>query len=168
MRKMIAIITCLTLLVSFSACKSNDNIEVPATFYYLATEIAYNNEQGVIAAEIRETCDISNDVVGILNRYLSGPSSENLQSPFPVETSIESLDYEEGAVILQLSSAYATLSGIQLTLANACLYKTVVALTNYETVCLQCTEELDGDLSITLNADSLLLIDNTHNTPTTD
>ena len=62
---------------------------------------------------------------GLIRTLLAGPEGEGLASPFPRGTSLRGWRQENGVVTLDLSEAYGGLSGVELTLADACIVLTL-------------------------------------------
>ena len=168
MRRKIALVLILALVLSLLGCSEKEDIEVPASFYYCASTVAYDSPNGVIASEVRETKSVCEDLTALLNLYLQGPLNADYRNPFPEGTVIEAMEWENSALILTVSAQFSQLTGLELTLASACLAKTALSQTGQRTVRIQCeSNPLDGNPSITLSADSLLLVDITEAAPET-
>lgn len=73
---------------------------------------------------------------GLIRVLLAGPEGEGLASPFPRGTSLRGWRQESGVVTLDLSEAYGGLSGVELTLADACIVLTLCRLEDVEAVYL--------------------------------
>ena len=73
---------------------------------------------------------------GLIRTLLAGPEGEGLASPFPRGTSLRGWRQENGVVTLDLSEAYGGLSGVELTLADACIVLTLCRLEDVEAVYL--------------------------------
>lgn len=164
MRRMICLLFTITLLFSLCACSDEDtNMQVPAKFYYCSRTISYDSETGVIDSEVREIKALANDITSILNLYLEGPRSDQLTSPFPDGSCVERLNQNGTEVTLLMSKPFTQLTGLDLTLAFACLSKTVFSLTDAQTLTIRGGNiNLDGNSHITLTRDSLLLLDENH------
>ena len=63
-----------------------------------------------------------------MEELLDGPLDETLRSPFPAGTALLSLALEGGRAVVDLSSAYGTLSGVSLTLADYAIALTLAQL----------------------------------------
>lgn len=61
----------------------------------------------------------------LMDRLLSGPRGEELQSPFPAGTQLLSLQVDGGRALVDLSGQYSTLSGVGLTLADYSITMTI-------------------------------------------
>lgn len=154
----------LALLMLFTGCTPTaQNIEEPVTFYYLRQDFDYNAADGVITSEIRESADCA-DETAILQRYFRGPEDPGLQCPFPTATELISLSIQENTATVTLTDNFSSLTGIDLTVACACISKTVIALTNTQQVTVKTqTQNLGGQNSITMTEADILLIDNSKN-----
>lgn len=154
MKKFIAILLAVFILLLLPACQAEDESRAAHYFYYLRADILYGAEDAVISAETLEPDSASaND---LLNRYILGPSSEHLVSPFPEGTRIKSIKQSGDSLLVYLSSDFLALSGLEHTLACACLAKTCFSLYNITEI----TIRVEGnDQSTTLTPNLLTLID---------
>ena len=57
----------------------------------------------------------------LMEALLSGPTEEELNSPFPSGVSLRSWGLEEGVLVLNLSEQYGGLTDISLTVADYCI-----------------------------------------------
>lgn len=159
MKKIISISLALLLLLSLWGCgNSHDSIAVPAEFYYRNATASYNSDSAVICGETRESS--GHDLTDIVNIYLQGPITPNCLSPFPAGVTVVSVDQRDDRLYIVLSSPFDTLSGIDLTLACACLSKTMMELTQCNAVEISVPNaSLNGKSSIIIDEQSLLLLD---------
>jgi len=158
MKQIITIILALLLLL-LTGCRSEEQELVsPVSYYYLSEPVTALPEQDIIVAEQRETVQFagSNTMKPLLDDYLSGPVAINYQSPFPRDTTIQEIKFAEHTVSVILSEEFAKLSGINLSVACACLTKTLMELTGVTVVTISVSETtLDGKEAITMYADQL-------------
>lgn len=70
----------------------------------------------------------------LIRKLLDGPTDESLKSTIPDGTSLLSLEIQLGRAIVDLSSAYGTLSGVELTLADYAITLTLTQLTDISSV----------------------------------
>lgn len=160
MKRLISILIAVCLIISMSSCTQGDEIASPVHYYYLRTEFTYGASDSVIAAEVRESAGFENNYEALLDFYLSGPVNTEFLSPFPASTKLHSLSWENGVLCLTLSDSFAQLTGLDLSLACACLGKTCMELTGAEEVVLRAqTQQLDGEDTIIITADSFVLLD---------
>ena len=89
---------------------------------------------------------------------LSQPETTGLASPAPSGTRLLSCQQEEGQLRLDLSEQYGGLSGVELTVANACLTLTLCQLEGVEEVYVTVEgEPLPYQTLRTMGADDVLL-----------
>ena len=150
MRKALCLLLALLLLLAVCGCKNNDNI----CFFYPRSEIHYDIPDGVIAPEIRDLRRSDFDLSYLLKLYLEGPVSQELYSPFPAGTALESLSYAGGQLFIALSEPFAALENLDYTIACVCIASTCFALTDADAVTVKTQHT-----SITLTPDQLVLED---------
>jgi len=152
------LLLCLLFLLMLPGCKSQQEPRQPIKFYYPKTEISYGASDGVLSHELRESASLSKETV--ISLYLKGPRAEGLISPFPENINIIHFSVQEKAATLVLSDSYATLSGLDISIASVCLSKTVMELTGAESVTLSCqTQPLGGETRIIISESDLVLYD---------
>ena len=156
------------LLFSFCGCKSKgtDFVE-PVTFYYCnditSNEISGNDFYNIFVGETREGSGYINNLQTLLLLYLRGPADAALVNPFPDNLQILSLHEENLHVSLIVSDEFASLTGLDLTLACTCLSMTVMELTGCNSVLIAAeSAPLDEKDSITMTRDMLVFFDNTY------
>jgi len=163
MKRMIVLICVLVLIAVLCGCtKNNTDIKAPVNFFYANKEIVYNTESSVLSAEVREYAGLEENTIGLFDLYLRGPSSENLYSPFPVGSSVVNTIQSGKNLHIILNDSFATLKGLDLTIACACLSMTAMELTGCDVVEISSENALlDENQSITITRESLQLIDDT-------
>lgn len=160
MKRGICILLALALLSLTGCANDTGRFQEPVSFYYVREEFTYGTADGVIAGEIREAAGLSGDRRQLLNRYLEGPDSAELISPFPAGVRVVELKAEESRLTVVVSDAFAQLTGLDLTVACACLTKTAIGITGCTVVTIQAeTAMLDGSKSVTMDEASLFLLD---------
>ncbi|MBP3304341.1 MAG: GerMN domain-containing protein [Oscillospiraceae bacterium] len=161
MKRMIAAFLLLALLTGLTACANKkDSIQEPVAFYYRRADITYGSSDSVILSEFADAADCNGDTTLLLKQYLKGPQSETLAQTFPVGTTVLSLTVEENTADILLSSQFARLSGIDLTIACACLTLTALKLTGTETVVIHAHHNtLNGMEQIVMDKNCILLLD---------
>lgn len=160
MKRTICVLLCLTLFAALLGCRSeNGKLRQPVNFYYRNSETTYGGIDGLISAQASEGADFE-DVTALLNQYLKGPSSNAYQATFPASTKLLSLTVQEDTAYLNMNDALSRLSGIDLTVACACITLTVAELTGVTTVTIRASNaDLDGAAVITMNVNALILQD---------
>lgn len=160
MRKIICIILSLCLLIPLWGC-SREQLRVPGRFYYRQTETKYDTDDGVIASEERELSGMETDLDALFYAYFSGPESAGLESPFPKETFVVNWELKDESLIITMNEAFAALTGVELTIACACISQTFLGLTDVQQVVIQAEDSLlDGAPRVVMSRENLLLKDN--------
>lgn len=168
MKKVLCILMAALLLL-FAACDKNtvlpEQMQNPVQLFYCRTEIDYGTEDGVIAAQTVDFGETRPTLSALLDRYLLGPTQEGLQSPFPKQLQVLSARQEKNKVMVQLDRTYDELSGINATVADACLAKTLLLFTGAEKVELLICNAKGDTLRSRIVADSdILLLDDSSDT----
>ena len=95
------------------------------------------NDRNALEAVDCELVQLPEDrppVEALMDELLAGPETPGLSSPFPAGTRLLGWELEDGALRLDLSERYADLTGVDLTVADACLALTLTQLPQVETV----------------------------------
>lgn len=161
MKPYLCLILSVALLLCCVGCKSeNREIIDPVSFYYRVRTDNQERVSSMIDYEIRETTGFSDDMIGLLNVYLQGPESSAFISPFPADVFVVSYETDHANVVITLCSEFSQLSGVNLSIACACITMTVSELTNCEQVSIIAEDALlDGSNMITMHRNDLLLFD---------
>lgn len=126
---LLALILAAALLMGCAAAVREQTQYVnPMRFYYLSRDGGHNAQTGALAYQTVDLLRTDRTVENILEEYLQGPDSWTLVSPFPADMHCEAVWLDGDVLWLRLSEAYQQLSGIHLTLANACLTLTLQQL----------------------------------------
>ena len=160
MKKCLFLLFLIALLFCTGCGKDENNYAAPVNFYYIHNEIPFGAESSVIVATKRESKGYENDYVYLVEQYLNGPTTYDCISPFPAGTMLEEMNWDQNRVQIVLSPHIATLSGPDLTVACACLTKTVTELTGISTVQIRTSNGLlNGSEVLSLTSDSFLYWD---------
>ena len=164
MKKTLCLIFAFALLLSLSACASSEEkVQTPVYYYYRQMELTYGADPGVLDKEAREAAGHLQDYTYLLSEYLEGPKNFSLYNPFPRNTVLRSFALQDGTAFVQLSASFASLTGLDLTLACACITLTVCELTGAQQVTIRADDSLlDGNPQITMSPDSLLMLDDSN------
>jgi len=132
-------IVCILLIILFicmCGCTRHD-VEMiqPVNFYYCNDPITFNGINDVIAPEVRESANYD-DIIRLINLYLDGPITDGYSSPFPPSVTVRSLKENNKTLNITLSSEFANLTGIELTLACTCLSATLFELTDAKSIAI--------------------------------
>ena len=164
MKQVISMLLCMCLVLPLFGCNQAVKIEKPVTYYYRRAELTHGVNDGVIAGEQRESLGHEGDIGYLLAQYISGPHSAAFDQTFPNNLFIVSLRNSNNIISIVFSYHLAELSGIDLTIACACITKTVIEMTGVEAVQISSAGELLDDYQfITMDKDSLLLLDSSGN-----
>ena len=160
MKRILPFLLLVSILITLCSCKKNtDNFEEPAAFYYLSNPI----ESTVFVAEIRDIVNYHQDFLEILNSYFMGPnkdSKDSLLSPFPAGCAAISLIQEENTVKITVNDSFASLTGIDLSIASTAVAMTLTELTGCEAVEIRAESgQLDGLNVIRLSAENIYVVD---------
>lgn len=161
MRKIICI--CLTLLM-LSGCASTPSApgEEGVKFYYRNPDedAAYFSETGIMAAEERSIQWEQQSISGLMEVYLQGPVSAELDSPFPEGLQLLESEIQSDQITLIFDDSLATLSAIGLRIAAGCIARTLWEYGGYETVIFKTQSQLlDGEESLVMHPAKLVLYD---------
>lgn len=159
MKRGICLILVLCLILPLYAC-SGETPQVPGTFYYRRAETAFDTIDGVTAPEQVELAGIRSDLSALFRAYFDGPKSPDLDSPFPRDTRVLSWEIQSDTLMLTMNDAFAAMSGIELTIACACIARTFLELLPVTQVQFQANNALlGGEKSLTFSADNISLAD---------
>lgn len=160
--------TCLltmVLLFLLSACgspkqQSSDAIQ-PFQFYYRTAQTAFTDETGLIRAEERDLGTKSFTVEDLFTLYFEGPESSDLVSPVPSGTTFQSVERSGSQLTIYLRQKYASQSGIDQSILDACLVKTGLQIDGIRRVRIR-VESLGGQSmrDNTFSASDIMLFDN--------
>ena len=161
MRKIICLLLCCVSLVLCFGCTEKAPAPQEGTlFYYPKADLSFQPGSTSFDTEAR-SLENPGTWVQVLNIYFAGPESEHLLSPFPAGLQAQQATMERNTVIITVSDHLASLTGLDLTIACSCLSLTALALTGAETVVIHAEGTLlDGQKSITMDKNTLLLLDN--------
>lgn len=128
MRRLLPLFAALSLLCACAGPASSDPIP-PDGGYRLYFRSAQENAPSALASEIWTPAAGEEDLPrAAAEALLSGPRQDGLVSPFPAGVELRDLSLEDGVLYLDLSEQYDALSGMSLTLANACFTLTLCQL----------------------------------------
>ena len=124
--KKIVIILLVCLLV-LCGCKQEVEFEKPANLYYVNTD--YSGTESVTLFSVEQVESKNLYTINILRQYFRRTTGEMSHSPFPSGLQVVRVEHVSDTLYVTLSRGYLSLTGLDLTLANACLYKTCTELT---------------------------------------
>lgn len=161
MKKMLILSLCLALLMSLTACSEPaPKYEKPIQLYYRTAVTADEIAESVIGPVTVEGAALPEDPQALLNEYLKGTSAVGFLTTFPASTKLLSMELTEDTAILMLNPSITRLSGIDLTIACACITMTTMELTGVTTVRIRASNSsLDGADEIVMDRQTLILQD---------
>lgn len=130
----------------------------PADLYFRRTEVQHGTPDGVLGVQTVDLGERVPELEGFLELYLQTTPAEELESPFPKDMKVLAAAASNDTVTVQLGGAYADLSGIQATVADACLAKTLLSHTGAEKVLLTVSDEAGETVRTRKIAESDLLL----------
>lgn len=161
MKKLISLVLCAAVLFTLAACTEEEpKIEQPVQLYYRTAVADTEIASSVIAPLTAEGAGLKDDPQALLNEYLKGTSESGYLTTFPASTKLLSLELTEDTATLLLNPSITRLSGVDLTVACACITMTTIELTGVTTVRIRASNStLDGAEEIVMDAESLILQD---------
>ena len=159
MKRLTAFFLILSLAAGLFGCRSQE-LHSPTSFYYCRSDPAFSGTDGIICPEQRELAGIEGDLDAILALYFQGPVSRELENLIPAGCPLLQWNREGDALHLHFSGELADLTGVELTLASACLTRTFLELTGCTTLILTAEgRRLNGETAMELTLDGLSLRD---------
>ena len=152
----LAVLLIAAILCSCGTKESKDQI----LFYYCSAKPDYSSGAELIKSETHTAYVDPTNYKAILAQYLQGPRDPDLTSPFPGGCEIVDITLDQATARITMSKSFSTLTGVELTLACACLSLTTRAITGYATVEISAVDALlDNKEAITIDANNILLTD---------
>ena len=132
--RVVSILWMLSLLFSLASCGEETEESATVSFYYrISDELAYDDNQ-LIQPEQRTLSTDEEDLESLLQLYLEGPLDAKYTSPFPKGTNVVRVRQVGTSVQVVLSEGFSQLTGINRTIADACLTLTLTSLEGVESV----------------------------------
>jgi len=162
-KRSISILLPLLLLCLIFGCSSKaEQLQQPVSFFYPEKAQEDGSIFNVIRSEEREGSAFGDDLHLLLVSYLSGPRDTALYSPFPAQLKLIEATCYEGTVTLLFDESFGALSGLDRTIACACVSQTCLAFTGADSVRIFAENTLfNGGESIEISRESILTQDNT-------
>ena len=119
----------LLILLPLTGCRREEPARTAYELYFQEADLTFSAGDAPFRTESVYLYDAETDTPrrlaeALLNELLKGPGDETLKSALPAGTSLLSLEINGDRALVDLSAAYASLSGVALTLAD-----TAVAMT---------------------------------------
>ena len=162
-------VVCLLLLLALLCGCSTIGLgrrDTGVAFYYRDTGSDYFSSLGAMGIEHRTLREDHTGLNDMMELYLGGPIDPELASPFPKGMRLVRSEMTSKEITLVFDDSLASLTGVGLRLACACIARTISEYGGYETVTVQAeTLELDGEDSITVQPSALVLEDRSAGQP---
>ena len=126
--RILALTLALLTLLPAAGCAGKQEGENVYQVSFLSQE---TGSPSALVPEARTLAPEEDPVQGLLDRLLEGPSGEDLTAVIPSSVTLRGWELNGGLLTVDFSSRYASLSGIDLTLAD---YSVVLTLTQLEEV----------------------------------
>ena len=152
MKRIFSFLLIFLFLFSFSGC--DNSVSEEANFYYCNVEYQFGEDGSVVESESRDITGHEDELSYLISLYLAGPSSKNLESPFPKNTKLISAQIDEDSTVIELSHIGMQLSDAEFILACACLSLSTMEFTGTEQITI-----ISGEKTITMKKNDLLLYD---------
>lgn len=153
---------CVLLVVCLlCACtgKSSELVD-PVNFYYCNQDFSYNSPASVIQAEVREGTHFHGSTTALLQEYLKGPVSNDLQLIIPQDVSLVSCEVSGGSARVVMSVQFSKLAGVKLSASCSALLMTMHEFAEVDSLVICVAEgQLDGKNEITMSIDDIVLLD---------
>lgn len=164
-RLLTRLLAALLLLLVLTACAPQTDPESamrqPVRLYYCDPSAAHGGTLGALAYETVDYGAGALSPDGLLALYFAGPKTETMTAPFPQGLRWVRATVEDGVLSLLLSEEYDTLSGVYLTLTNACLLQTVLQLPGVQQLYIENSGLLSASAGELLTQEQFVLEDTT-------
>lgn len=159
MKRFLCIFCILVSLLSCIGCSStNKAFKQPTNFYYLTNPENY--QANAITPELREASNYKDNLLGLMQLYVSGPLTEQHINPFPKGTAVQDIIINNVTVEILLNDSFAELRDVELTSACACLTMTVLELTGRHRLIITALDDSGETIyNTSMTKDHILLSD---------
>ena len=160
MKKCFILLLILCLLLA-GCVQQQPSLITTLKFYYPLQVADYTLGASYIQPELREGAGVDKSLKNMLNLYLKGPKDQiTFQMPFRYNTQVVSISRGSTMLDITLNRGFANYTGLDLTIACACITMTCMELTDVTVVRIRAENTtLDGADFIEMSAASLLLVD---------
>lgn len=160
MKKAMVFLLLFVIVLSHCACLFPTTDPHAVTFYYVKDNEKFDGISDIIVPFYPITEIPIDNYTELLKLYFNGPTNYSCYSPFPAGTTLEDLYITRSKAKLTLSPHFATISDVELTIACACLTRTVIGMTGVNSVQILVNgAQLCGEDSLTFNRNSFTYYD---------
>ncbi|MEQ2456853.1 GerMN domain-containing protein [Flavonifractor hominis] len=125
----------LCMLTQAGGCAKPASVGSSGTSYSIYySALGDENAESAVACETRLLREEEDQVSALMQALLSPPENQTLASPFPDGVRLLDWDLADGQLHLDLSEQFGGLTGVDLTVADACLALTFCQLEEVESV----------------------------------
>ena len=140
-RKLSLLLLAALLAALLTGCGGDDPVQTPESsgifFYYrYAQTMDFKAGAASLGTETHTLYPEDPEIPALLGDYLSGPNTAELKAALPEDTMLAGLKQEGETLTVRLMGGYEKLTGIDRTLADACLTLTLTQLEGVEQVVL--------------------------------
>jgi len=149
MKKCVLLFCCVILLLC--GCDGAvGNSTTPARvydLYFRTADLAHSGGVDAISPlpsdiEVNADAEVHEMAEHLMDALLSGPEEDGVCSPFPAGTSLRSVRISGGRAIVDMSTVYSSLSGVDLTVADYCITLTLTQLAEIRSVTITVNGQL--------------------------
>ena len=140
MKKGMILLLCVLVLLG-AGCMARKSQDAPRVYelYFRVADLENAAGGDAIAAEfsgISLDAEMESEtlVETLMKALLAGPSGEKLASPFPGNAKLQSVRISAGRAIVDMSTAYGTMSGVELSMADYCIALTLTQIPEVRSV----------------------------------
>ena len=160
MKKFTCLLLCAALLLSLAGCSAPSD-SVTVRFYYRRAVTEFGTTDGIISAEQRQLPDAGSDTDSLLQLYFNGPQEDGLTSPFPRSSAVLDWEIVDKTMVLTMNEDFGVLTDVELSIACACICKTLTELLPVTHVQIQLKNGLlGGKKHLLLSESDVSLYDN--------
>lgn len=161
MKKVICLILAVTLTAMLGGCNQNRAVVKPVIFYYQNPDLSKQIPEGIFLGQTREALGHEEDYFYLLDLYLKGPQDDSYLQTFPLGTRLKEFSIQNSLAYITVTDQITLATDISLTVACACLCKTVIELTGVTGVQIKAeTLPLRSQPYLYMDMSSILLVDN--------
>ena len=133
MKRTIGWLLTLVLLLSACALPSDSGGEESGYLLYFLAETDEARGGDLIRSSyeemsLPENASLEEQVAAVVERLITGSEDDTLRSPLPSGVTLQSITIQDNWVIVDFSSTFARLGGVELSLADYCLTLSLTAL----------------------------------------
>lgn len=129
-KRLIPLLAALLLLAACGLIAEDQEAAGGDLIYYLAEEASGSDAIRAEAADLGlpEDASLQERAEAVVERLIAGPEASDLASPIPQGVTLRSLELQDQRAVVDFSSGFGQLGGVDLTLADYCLTLSLTAL----------------------------------------